>query len=93
MLFKSVRSVGLTLAPSFVTARLMEGPGLDTLDYGLYTDVGRATNWGNTVGDDAVTGTGSGAAQTLTVYGQIPAGQLIEIGAYTDTITATVTYN
>ena len=32
------------------------------------------------------------AAQAITVYGQATAGQFVAPGAYTDTITATVTY-
>jgi spore coat protein U-like protein len=39
-----------------------------------------------------VSGTGNGNAQTLTVYGQLPAGQYVTPGAYADTITATITY-
>jgi spore coat protein U-like protein len=36
--------------------------------------------------------TGSGTAQTLTVYGQVPAGQFVTPGNYADTITVTLTY-
>lgn len=79
-----------------VTARKMTGTtGLATgvlLGYGLFTDSGHVTNWGNTIGTDTVTGTGSGAAQALTVYGEIPASELVAPGSYSDTITATVSY-
>src|ERR1700758_48857 len=47
---------------------------------------------GQTVGTDTVAGTGNGSAQTLTVYGQVSAGQYVAPGAYSDTITATITY-
>jgi len=66
-------------------------PGV-VLNYGLYSDAGFATVWGPTVGTNTVAGTGSGTAQALTVYGQVLGGQLVAPGAYTDTITATVTY-
>ncbi len=66
-------------------------PGV-VLNYSLYSNSGRTTNWGTTVGTDTVTGTGNGSAQAITVYGQIPAGQLVAPGSYTDTITATITY-
>ncbi len=66
-------------------------PGV-VLNYGLYSDAGFTTVWGPTVGTNTVAGTGSGAAQAITVYGQVLAGQLVAPGAYTDTITATVTY-
>ena len=66
-------------------------PGV-VLNYGLYSNSSRTTNWGMTIGTDTVTGTGSGAAQPITVYGQIPGGQLVAPGSYTDTITVTITY-
>lgn len=88
-------NVGLdagTSTGATVTTRAMTGPGGATLGYALYSDGARTVNWGNTVGTDTVAGTGTGSAQTLTVYGRIPAGSLPAPGAYTDTITATVTY-
>jgi spore coat protein U-like protein len=48
--------------------------------------------WGNTVGTDTVAATGSGAAQSYTVYGRITAQTTPAPGTYTDTITVTVTY-
>jgi spore coat protein U-like protein len=75
-----------------VTTRKMTGPASALLSYKLFSNSGYTTNWGNTVGTDTVAGTGSGSAQSLTVYGQIPAGQSAAPGSYTDTITATITY-
>jgi spore coat protein U-like protein len=74
-----------------VTTRQMMN-GTNPLNYALYSNSGRTTNWGKTVGTDTVAGTGSGSTQSLTVYGQIPAGQKPVPGSYTDTITASVTY-
>lgn len=74
------------------STRQMGGPNGALLNYALYSDSNRSTNWGNTVGTDTVTGTGNGSAQSITVYGQIPAGQYLAPGSYQDTITATVTY-
>lgn len=74
-----------------VTTRQMVN-GANTLNYTLYSDSGRTKNWGNTIGTDTVTGTGSGAAQTLTVYGTVPAAQFATPGSYADTVTATITY-
>ena len=73
-----------------VTARLMKLSS--TLTYSLYSNAGRTTNWGNTVGTDTVTGTGTGILQTYTVYGRSPHGAAVPAGAYTDTVTVTVTY-
>lgn len=75
-----------------VTARQMTGAG-GLLNYALYLDSGHVSNWGETIGTDTQADTGTGAVQTHTVYGQIPAGQqAAPIGTYTDTITVTVTY-
>ena len=64
----------------------------NTLGYALFSDAARTVAWGNTVGTNTVTGTGTGGTQTLTVYGQVPANQLVAPGAYTDLVTATITY-
>lgn len=87
-------NVGLSAGTSTgatVTSRAMTGPSGALLKYTLYSNSGRTTNWGNTTGS-WVAGTGTGAAQSLTVYGQIPAAQYPTPGSYTDTITATVNY-
>jgi spore coat protein U-like protein len=91
----STYNVGLNAGTSTgatVTNRSMSGPSSALLNYKLFSNAGLTTNWGNTVGTDTVAGTGSGASQSLTVYGQVPAGQLVRPGSYTDTITATLTY-
>jgi spore coat protein U-like protein len=75
-----------------VTTRKMTGPASALLGYSLFSDAARTTNWGQTIGTDTVAGTGNGSAQVLTVYGNVAAGQYVAPGAYTDTITATVTY-
>lgn len=74
-----------------VTTRKMAS-GSSLLSYSLFSDANYKTNWGNTVKTDTVSGTGDGSAHDLTVYGQIPAGQYVTPGSYTDTITATITY-
>jgi spore coat protein U-like protein len=88
-------NVGLnagTATGATVTNRSMTGPAAALLGYKLFSNAGRTTNWGNTVGTDTVAGTGNGTIQSLTVYGQLPAGELATAGSYTDTIIATVTY-
>jgi spore coat protein U-like protein len=94
-------NVGLSAGNSggTVTNRKMRGPSPALASYSLYRDIGRSTNWGQTVGTDTVAGTGTGVPQALTVYGevaggldQIAAGNTINPGSYTDTVVATVTY-
>jgi spore coat protein U-like protein len=63
-----------------------------TLNYNLYSNATWTANWGNTLANGWAVGTGTGAVQTLIVYGQIAAGQALTVGTYGDTITATVTY-
>lgn len=88
-------TVGLSVGAATgatATARSMTGPSAALLGYALYRDSARTLNWGFTAGTDTVGGTGSGAEQTLTVYGRVAAGQYVAPGAYTDTITATITF-
>jgi spore coat protein U-like protein len=88
-------TVGLSAgasASATPTARKMTGTGGALLAYSMFTDAARTINWGNAAQTNWVTGTGSGAGQPLTVYGRIAANQFVAPGAYTDTVTATVTY-
>jgi spore coat protein U-like protein len=89
-------NVGLnagSAAGATVTTRQMTGStngGL--LSYSLFSNSTYSVNWGTTVGTDTVSGTGNGEAQTLTVYGDLLAGQNVAPDTYADTITATITY-
>lgn len=79
-------------AGASVNARKMTS-GAQTLNYGLYTNSPHTTVWGDgTLSTVTVAGTGNGNAQSLTVHGQIPAGQQVANGSYADTITVTLTY-
>lgn len=70
-------------------ARTMAGPAGSTLNYGMYSDNTYLAAFG--FGPTALTGTG--AAQTYTVYGRIPAGQFnAKSGAHAAVVTVTVTY-
>jgi spore coat protein U-like protein len=77
-----------------VDDRAMSDGGSNTLSYGLYSDSGHSTLWGDGTASTSVVGpeTGDGTAQGHTVYGRIPAGQFVASGGYTDTVTVTVTY-
>ena len=72
-------------------ARRLSDGSTHFLTYSLYQDNGRSTVWGNTAGT-GVASTGSGAQQSLTVYGSVDAGQNVPAGSYSDTVTATVTF-
>jgi len=71
--------------------RRLKDSGTDFLSYSLYSDSGRTTVWGNTVGT-GVAHTGTGTLTALNVYGTIAAGQSVPAGNYSDTVVATVTF-
>lgn len=80
-----------------ITSRQMVGPvGATPLGYNLYTTNARSTVWGlNSVSDSYSALATLGGVTTLrphTVYGRIPAAQYVAPGAYSSTITVTVTY-
>lgn len=77
-----------------VQARRMQGgDGTGSVSYQLYTDSARSTIWGDgRAGTAMVTGTGSGKAQSVSVYGEVPAQDTPAPGAYQDTIIATIMF-
>lgn len=80
-----------TATGATVSTRKMTN-GAATISYSLFSNAGRTTNWGNTVGTDTVASTGTGASQSFTVYGRVPPQTTPAPATYTDTITVTVTY-
>jgi spore coat protein U-like protein len=74
-----------------VAARLLSN-GANIIIYSLYSDSGRTTVWGNTIGINTVAATGTGASQSFTIYGRVLAQTTPAGGTYTDTVTVTVTY-
>ena len=82
-------TVSLSDGANFSNVRRMAWGG-SYIDYMLYSDSSRTTQWNSTI---TKTGTGSGGDQSLSVFGRIPAGQNVaNTGAYGDTVIATVTY-
>jgi spore coat protein U-like protein len=78
---------------STTAARVMSGTGANTstVNFNLLQASGGA-NWGSTQGTDTKSGVGSGASQTLTVYGVVPAQTTPQPDTYKSTITATVSF-
>lgn len=66
--------------------------GGNFLNYFLYQDTGRTTVWGNTAATAPPAVTATGTPTVTTIYASIPGGQAGAVGAYTDTVVATVTY-
>lgn len=73
--------------------RRMQGPSADDyLTYQVYSNDDRTAVWTN-FGDTGVAYAASGAAQVMTVYGEVAAGQTDAVeGSYADTLVVTVNY-
>jgi spore coat protein U-like protein len=69
--------------------RRMSNGSTGFLNYNLYTNSTRTNLW---IGATSVSGTGTGANQTINVWGRVPGGVSVPSGAYTDTVQITVTY-
>ena len=71
--------------------QMADGP--NALRYDLYQDSARTTVWGD-VGTPAVVSYNSVgfAPTTFTIFGQVPAGQDVNVGTYSDTVTATISF-
>lgn len=74
--------------------------GTTFISYNLYTDAARTSAWTTATSSTTCTstnscylGTGNGSAQSIPVYGQVPAvGSAPTASTYTDTVTMTITY-
>ncbi len=86
------------VSPGSGLRRMAQGAAL--LPYQLYQDPNHTQVWDNTGGPGVTggsggySGTGTGSALSLTVYGAIPAGTTLPgtVGTYTDTVVVTVAY-
>ncbi|MDP9140433.1 MAG: spore coat U domain-containing protein [Pseudomonadota bacterium] len=74
------------------TRRMANAGDTAFVAYDLYQDVSGGAHWGNDIGTDTKGATGTGAAQTHTVYGRVASQTTPPAGAYEDTITVTVDY-
>lgn len=78
--------------------RAMAG-GASQLSYNLYIDAARSAVWGDGSGGTSVvtadynlTPPGSTQTDSYTVYGRVPAAQVVTAGSYLDTITVTLEF-
>jgi spore coat protein U-like protein len=65
--------------------------GTDTVSYGLYRDSALAQPWGDATGN-LFSGTGTGSAVAIPVYGKVPSQTTPQAGIYNDTVVVTLTY-
>jgi spore coat protein U-like protein len=85
--------IGLGLGSNFVaTQRNMKAGALGVVSYNLFSDTGRTSAWGETVGTDTVHKLGNGASQAAIVYGRVIAQTSPAPGAYADSVVVTLTF-
>lgn len=84
--------VSLSTGQSHSYAMRVMRSGSNRLNYNLYTSADRSVVWGNGRGSSQAMTVRKNKATTLSVFGQIPAGQDAAVGTYTDPIVATVTF-
>jgi spore coat protein U-like protein len=77
-------------APTNLPRQLASGG--NRLDYNLYIDAAHTAVWGDPNPNHQDTGLLLWWPITLTVYAQIPAGQDVPAGTYTDTVTVTINF-
>ncbi len=75
-----------------VATRQMTSAANATVAYSVYHDSAHTQVWGVTAGTDTAAGTGNGAVQSYTAYGNIAAQTTPAAGSYTDLLSVTVTY-
>lgn len=75
---------------SYATRVMMNGA--NTLNYNLYTSTARSVIWGDGTGGSSIIAVGRNSTTTLSIFGQIPAGQDAAVGIYTDSIITTITF-
>lgn len=66
--------------------------GAAAITYGLYQDSSHSLPWGSSTGVNTMAGTGTGLAQSFTVYGRVPAQNTPSPGTYSDTVVLTISY-
>jgi len=84
-------NAGLASGATVTTRSMQNGSAL--LGYKMFSNSARTANWGDSSSNGWVSGTGTGSAQTYTIYAQIPAGETGALQTYTDSPTATISVN
>ncbi|HMG46644.1 MAG TPA: spore coat U domain-containing protein [Allosphingosinicella sp.] len=84
--------LGAGSGASYANRKMTAGANL--LNYNIYTSAARTTVWGDgTASTATLGGTGTGSAQSVTVYGRVGGAQnSVPVGNYVDTVAVTVTY-
>lgn len=84
--------IGMDAGQHHSGTRRMRNASGNYVSYGLFRNAARTQAWGDSLGVNTVSGTGTGAAVPVTVYGRIPAQGSAATGSYQDTVIVTLTY-
>jgi spore coat protein U-like protein len=92
-------TIGMGQGGNYTTSNRMVSSG-NYIPYGLFVDAALTHPWTTganpttcTTSNDCSIGTGTGSAQTITIYGNVPIMAVAPtVGTYTDTVVMTVTY-
>lgn len=86
-------SAGTSTGAAVTTRKLTHTDAITLLNYNLSPVASGGINWDLVGGTTTHSGTGTGEAQAVTVFGRIPGGQTsAKVGTYSDTITATIDF-
>lgn len=83
-------STGTAATPAAGERRMINATGA-YVPYDLFSNAARSQFWGNTLGSNTVSATGTAANVAHAVYGRVPSTNF-PAGTYTDTVTARVVY-
>jgi spore coat protein U-like protein len=93
-------SIGMSNGANYANSTRNMVSGGNSIGYGLYVDSAYTYPWTTgasnstcTTANDCYLGTGSGSAQSINIYGQVPiTATAPPSGTYSDTVTMTITY-
>lgn len=85
-------TVGLNEGNNFAAGSRRMSDGTNFVDYGLFQNAARSTEWDNTSNRRSGTGLGTGSSIMMTVFGRIPADPTAVQGTYSDTVTVDIVF-
>jgi len=90
----SVTTIDLSNGANLLAGSRRMASATDFMNYALYKDAARTQVWGTGLvgGSTVAYNAASVVATAFTVYGTVPQAQNVSVGAYTDTVVATINY-
>jgi len=90
----SVTTIDLGNGGNLAAGSRRMASGTDFLNYALYKDAARTQVWGTGLAGGTTTAYNAATRNltAITVYGTVPQAQDVTVGAYSDTVIATINY-